>query len=266
MPLLFYPRLFGNDAAVSGGGGATVPNKPSLAVVGTSTGADVTVSGSSPGSTNVIQVTSTQAPGNLVWTNIATINGDGTATIVLTPGTYMAIVTSTLIGIPAPPSDPSEFAVTGTVPAVDSPAEIIQALLIANGYGTLGGSGGTWPIWASYFPADANGDLGVCITDTFGTDDGRLMQTGERVLHWGIQVRVRADDHRTGWAKAEGIASFLDTLVNTVVVVPATGKGYTVAEVTRKGQVIPVGPEPGRPQRRYFTFNATVTFQEGFGP
>ena len=248
------------------GGGATVPAKPSLAATGTATGALVTVSGSTPGSNNTIQVASTQLPGNLAWLDIATFTGDNATSITLPPGTYMAIVSSTLAGIPALPSDPSEFAVTGAVPVVDSPAEIIQALLIANGYGALGGSGGTWPIWASYFPSDADGDLGVCITDTVGTDNGRLMQTAERTLHWGIQVRVRADDHRTGWSKIKDIAEFLDAVQNTPVNVPATGKGYTVVEVTRRGQVVPVGPEPGRPQRRYFTVNATVTFQEGFGP
>ncbi|MDE2470716.1 MAG: hypothetical protein KGL35_18725 [Bradyrhizobium sp.] len=115
MPLLFYPRLFGNDAAVSGGG-STPPNTPTLSVVdnGDGTGAVATVAGSSAGSTNVVSTAPWSTSGNdLVWTAATGRVGDGTVALSLTDGLYVAKCQSTLSGLPAVVSNEPLFEATG---------------------------------------------------------------------------------------------------------------------------------------------------------
>lgn len=115
MPLLFYPRLFGNDVAVEGDAGGSPPAKPSLSILpngdGTATG---TISGSTTGSTNTIDVVGIGAgAGTAAWTNGGSRTGDGTITLTLANGSYLAVCESSLAGLPSLPSDPYSFAVTG---------------------------------------------------------------------------------------------------------------------------------------------------------
>lgn len=116
MPLLFYPRLFGNDAAVAGGGG-TAPNTPALsqpADNGDGTGATASISGSSAGSTNTVYTAPWAGAGtSLTWTASATRTGDGSVSLSLADGFYAAYCESVLSSLPSLPSNQPLFTVTG---------------------------------------------------------------------------------------------------------------------------------------------------------
>lgn len=118
MPLLFYPRLFGNDAAVigSGGGGGTAPATPTLSVVdnGDGTGAVATIVGSTAGSTNTVSTAPWSNAGNdLSWTAAPARIGDGAVSLSLPDGFYAARCASVLSGLPAAEGNEPLFQVTG---------------------------------------------------------------------------------------------------------------------------------------------------------
>lgn len=119
MPLLFYPRLFGDDTAVMGGGGSTPPATPTLSVTPNGDGtATATISGSTGGSTNEIEVAPLGVNGSEAWTNAGSRLGDGTVTLTLANGSYLARCQSTLAGVAALDSSNAYlFSVTGGTPS-----------------------------------------------------------------------------------------------------------------------------------------------------
>jgi hypothetical protein len=137
MPLLFYPRLFGNDAAVEGGGGSA-PAIPALSIENNGNGtATATVSGSTAGSTNEVEVIGLGSSGSESWTNAGSRSGDGTVTLTLANGSYSARCQSTLAGVAAlDSSNAFNFTITGATPSTtyNSPhaalAHSVQATII----------------------------------------------------------------------------------------------------------------------------------------
>lgn len=144
MPLLFYPRLFGNDAAVMGGG-STPPNTPTLTVAdnGDGTGAVATVAASSAGSTNTVYTAPWSTAGNnLTWTAATSRTGDGTVALALADGFYVARVESMLAGLPAVQGatwDEPLFQVTGGA-TFNSVAAALAAKLVTILQGMAGTS------------------------------------------------------------------------------------------------------------------------------
>lgn len=134
------------------------------------------------------------------------------------------------------------------------PADIIRQLLIDLG---LGAAVGDWTTYVSFLPSDP--EKALCVYDTVGRIDGRLMQTGEQIEHPGIQIRVRGADYVTTWEKAKAIALALDA-VNQNLVSISSDETYTINNVSRSGPVIPLGMEVEGTARHYhFTINAVLT-------
>jgi hypothetical protein len=133
-------------------------------------------------------------------------------------------------------------------------SEIIRQLLIDE---SLGSDGGTWPVFISFLPNTPENT--ICVYDTAGMSDGRVMRTGERVEHHGIQIRVRGSSYLVARAKAYAIAEALDAQ-RRVSIALSSEESYTLHNVSRSGTVVPIGvEEEGDRRRHHFTVNAVTT-------
>ena len=147
-----------------------------------------------------------------------------------------------------------------------SPAEVVQQLLIDGGIGTTGdaldGALGAWPVYATIEPDDLETipDEIVVVYDTQGIDDLRTMIDGKLYTHHGVQLLVRSSNHSRGYAKAMAARNYLaESIRNTYTTVVETR--YLVHAVTKIGDVLPIGTDPGTSKRLLFTVNATVSLK-----
>ncbi len=141
----------------------------------------------------------------------------------------------------------------------DSPADVVRWLMVGLGLGIQPSTrslGTPWPINTSLEPAQP--DDCITIKNTVGMDDGRTMADGIPHAHFGIQIRVRSTDERTGWIKADSIRATLATQVRMISVTLPSGSTYNVACIAHIGQVIPIGKETPNSKRNVFTLNVTL--------
>lgn len=137
---------------------------------------------------------------------------------------------------------------------MSSPADIVYTLLESSG--ALAG----WTSFVSFLP-DAP-DKALCVYDTTGMDNGRIMNTGERIQHPGIQIFLRCLDYTEGYEKASSLALLLDGVRNNSVAV-STDETYSLHNVSRSGTINTLGIELVNDRRRHqFTINAVLTLTE----
>lgn len=143
-------------------------------------------------------------------------------------------------------------------PSEYSPADVVAQLLVDLGLCSGPGGVGEWPVFVAGEPSSP--DEAVTVYDTAGTAFGRSMATGARSENPGVQVRVRARDHRTGWAKARQIARSLDedALWRAVTVGAAA---YCVQDFGRTSDVLALGKEVPNSKRSLFTVNGTLCYR-----
>jgi len=142
---------------------------------------------------------------------------------------------------------------------MSSPAEVIHQLLLDLDLGALSGDSGDWQIFIGFLPEEP--EEAICVYDTAGIMDGRIMVTGEKIVHPGIQIRIRGTDYRRTFAKVQDIAISFDIQRRISVAVSSAGL-YVVHNVSRTGDILPLGVEEKGSQRRYhFTINAIVTLE-----
>lgn len=130
-----------------------------------------------------------------------------------------------------------------------SPADIIRQLFINKGLGTAPQDGDDWPVYASLEPHTP--DNVITVYDTVGTDQGRVMIDGKVLGLWGFQIRVRAVDFQTGWAKIEAIRTSISEIYQEMVTLDAIT--YLVHAIVRIGNNLHIGLDANR---RLFTLNA----------
>ena len=136
-----------------------------------------------------------------------------------------------------------------------SAADILRYAVIAGGQGTLPTDSLAWPFFVGHLPDTP--DNAICAYDTGGLPDGRLMD-GETIQHPGWQLRIRATDHATAWAKVALIKAALDAIANTAVAIGVSN--YTLHSVTQTGTPISLGQEvSGTRRREQITVNGTLT-------
>ena len=138
-------------------------------------------------------------------------------------------------------------------------ADIIRALIIGAG---LGSASGSWPVFVGFLPDRP--DNAILVMDTAGKLDGRIMRTGEQIAKPGIQVRLRSLDYAVAQLKAKQIALMLDSQMRSEVsldgMAPADLDGiYTIHNISRSGDILPMGVEEGDRPRHHFSVNAMVT-------
>lgn len=146
----------------------------------------------------------------------------------------------------------------------NSPSDILRYLIIDITEGSLPVAGKLyaptdWPVFNDVEPPLPDN----CITtfDTTGTDDGRIMLTGEIVHHTGFQIRVRAQDKETGWLKANAIQISLMESVRRVSLTINT-RTYLIHCIAKMGDILSLGKESPTSKRNLFTLNAVMMVEQ----
>ena len=96
------------------------------------------------------------------------------------------------------------------------PGQVIQQLLIDFDLASDVADGVEWPVYYSNHPDSP--DDSICVRDTEGFKDGRLMTSGEVIIHYGFQVMVRSANLVDGYVKAKRICVVFDEEVYQEVV------------------------------------------------
>lgn len=134
-----------------------------------------------------------------------------------------------------------------------SPGAVIVSYLVAQG--VFADSQATpWPLFLGSEPDAGVDDVGT-VFDTSGIKDGRLMEDGTIIHHYGIQVRVRSRDYEDGWDKLKQACDQLAAAYNVTV------GTWTVHNVSIQGSPMSIGVD-GTKRRRLFVANFLVTLTE----
>jgi len=84
------------------------------------------------------------------------------------------------------------------------------------------------------------------------------MRGGERIVHPGWQLRVRATDYTTGYGQIYDIRTLLEGIRRERVDIGAAA--YRIDAVTIISDILPLGQEPEGKRRDTFTLNGIMTF------
>jgi len=148
------------------------------------------------------------------------------------------------------------------LPMKHTAAEIIRDLLVAAKLGSDPGSdpdlNSTWPVFATNEPSEP--DNCITVYDTSPKQSGRSMIDGEDWSHYGVQIRIRAVDHRTGAAKAWDIHETMTTALyqNRIAL---DGVDYLVPCLANVGPPLALGVDNPNSRRSLFTLNAVSSIQ-----
>jgi len=143
--------------------------------------------------------------------------------------------------------------------ALTHPASmVLRKAFVDLSVGSLPSAGDNWPI--SVAQEINSPDSTITIYDTASVIHGRNMIDGVMDEHYGIQIRIRAADFTTGWAKVKAIQAAIDsTIQNTGVAI--SSNTYQVPAVTRKSGPISLGKEPTS-KRSLWTINAVMAIRQ----
>lgn len=150
-------------------------------------------------------------------------------------------------------------AVAGTPKLQNSPAVIMVAYVIEQLEKMTDPSDrDEWPLYDSHLPDGDNVEVNCgAIYDTPGVSDQRSM-TGEQSEHPGIQLRIRARDRATAYAKIEDVASTLDEVAFGTITIGDLE--YRIQNVSRTSQIVTLGIDSKR--RVSLTVNFLLTIRE----
>jgi len=142
-----------------------------------------------------------------------------------------------------------------------SPAYIVAQYLIGQTLLSNPGDSGDWHVFVGYLPDGDNVDHNAvgCI-DTSPVKDGRVMMSGETILHYGVQLLLRASDYNTGYSKAETLMRNLETI--TEFKVDIGGDTYIIWNVSPATGVVAIGQDDGSKRWEMFSLNFLVTIEE----
>ena len=134
----------------------------------------------------------------------------------------------------------------------NSPATILVALLVDQlGICTRVADQGDWPAFLEHMPDKP--DECLCVYDTMGIKDGRMMNTMETVMHHGIEILLRSRDYTAPYTKARSISGDLSVL--TPQNFSLLGSVYRVYNVTETTAPTHLGEEAGTIRRYYVSVN-----------
>jgi len=138
-----------------------------------------------------------------------------------------------------------------------SPASILKEF-VSDELDELLDSGETaWSIYIGAQPPTPSN----CITiyDTQGILDGRLIDDGEVITHFGIQIRVRSKEYEDGWEKITDICSILNAGKNETITKDSVD--YLLNGANQTTPVTPLGVEIESKRRFLFTVNYILTLK-----
>lgn len=139
-------------------------------------------------------------------------------------------------------------------------ANILRQLLLDL---TIGTESAAWAVYVGFMPE--TGDSTICLYDTAGREDGRMMKTGEKIEHPGIQVIVRGKNYPAAMQKVVDIAHAFDSTKRVSVIVDSEGP-FLLHNISRTGTILPLGMEQEGDRRRHlFSLNAVVSIADDLG-
>lgn len=140
------------------------------------------------------------------------------------------------------------------------PSDIVRQLLLDDSL--AGDVGESWPVYVGSLPDQP--DNAIAVFDTAGTQEGRIMASGEKIIHPGIMVVVRNQDYIAGMSKTVAIARALDGVRGRFVqtVVDGNTEDWKILNISRQGDVNPLGIGDDDRQRYHFSVNAITTIKE----
>lgn len=141
----------------------------------------------------------------------------------------------------------------------DSPADVVQQLLIDLGLGSLVSAESSWPVYA--YSAPDTPDSLICVYDTQGRLFGRTQIDGILQEQSGIQIMIRSTSPTLGYTKAKTIADALDTQVAQIGVTVGS-RSYVLASFNRTSGVLQLGTESPASKRHLFTINGIVPIRQ----
>lgn len=149
------------------------------------------------------------------------------------------------------------------VGAVASPASLLYKFLLDAGFlpsvPENGIQTGEWSSFIGYMPETP--DSAVCFYDTQGMMDGRIMRTGEKIVHPGVMIRFRSRSYGGAWDKATLARDALDAL--SWASVDFQDETWLIQCVSRTSDVVSMGLDPADDRRRHnFTINAIMTLRK----
>jgi hypothetical protein len=152
--------------------------------------------------------------------------------------------------------------VTGLL--LDSPAEVVRQLLVDLNLGSTppvppASLVNDWPAYVGMEPSVPDNCLTVY--DTTGRDFGRTMFDGVLITHYGIQLRVRALNHKTGWLKAHTARTTLSEGVYRKGVTVGSNN-YLLWCLNRFGNVLAIGKDSPTTKRSIFTLNFMAVLRQ----
>jgi len=149
-----------------------------------------------------------------------------------------------------------------------SPAKVLREYLLKEGLVEENGPNTDWASYVGSLPDNANpasnaariSDNIVAVMDTTPVKDGRLM-SGVNILHYGLQVLVRAVKRSDGYQKCEAIAAALEAVDGATQVVGRYT--YTFHNISQVTGTVSLGQEEESTKRReLFSINFLATIQE----
>jgi len=133
-----------------------------------------------------------------------------------------------------------------------SVAEIVRQALVDIGQVNVSFHGGDWPAFVGS-TWDLNTNM-CALYDTTPIKDGRIVDTGEVIMHHGLQLLVSSLDYEIGWSKFRDVMQVINELRNVEVTVDGTV--YIIVNA-KKESAAHIGIDERR--RQLFSANYLVT-------
>ena len=140
----------------------------------------------------------------------------------------------------------------------DSPAAVLASYIVGALLMSVPSDDDVWPLYVSTLPEGVD-ELGA-VFNTTPVKDGRIMDGGDTLQHYGIEILIRALTEEVGWGRCVLIAEDLDTIHNETVVRDAVS--YQIRNVSRVGGINSLGQEEGTKRRRLFSINFIMALEE----
>jgi hypothetical protein len=142
---------------------------------------------------------------------------------------------------------------------MSSPAQVIRKLLIDLEL-VPSVQTSSWFPFISSLPDSP--DTAIALFDQAGTSNGRLMRTGERIEHPGVQILVRDASYPNAWTKAKAVTDALDAVSRGTVVEMGEEEEWKIQNISRTSNILSLGlDQVGDRKRHNLSINASVTMR-----
>jgi hypothetical protein len=135
-------------------------------------------------------------------------------------------------------------------------SEVLRKYLLNQGEVDLPGVG-SWPCLLTYLMDGVDVNNLIAIFDDAPSLDGRDMNSGGVMFHYGVVIRLRSSVYETGYLKMFDMFSLLASVVRETVSLDAIT--YLIHTISNRSGVVSLGLERGTKRRRVFEMNLLVS-------